>query len=143
MSYQQHVSETLLTINIVQLLVVYEIVYSCCVSTVKMSMLAFYLRVFVNKGLRRATVAAMVFTMTWSIANIIQVFLICRPFARSYDPSVPGTCGDQIASFIAIGSFNVVTDCIILSLPLTTIWNLKMKTPAKLGLTGVFLVGLR
>lgn len=105
-------------------------------------MLCFYLRVFVNKNLRRATLASMVFVVTWNVANILQVFLICRPFKATYDLSVVGTCGDRIGSFIAIGSFNIITDILILSLPMSTIWSLKMKKAAKAGITIVFCMGL-
>jgi hypothetical protein len=68
--------------------------------------------------------------------------LICRPFAKTYSLTVEGTCGDQVASFIAIGAFNIITDIIIITLPLPTVWALKMSTANKLGMTGVFLVGL-
>lgn len=128
--------------HILKMLVSYELIYVVCISTVKLSVLVFYLRVFVNKGLRMATKIALTFVCLWSIGNLLQVFLLCRPFARSYDPTVPGECGDQVASFIAIGAFNIISDIVILGLPLPTVWSLKMTTAAKLGLTGVFLVGL-
>lgn len=128
--------------NILKMLVAYELIYATSISTIKLSILLFYLRVFVNRGLRMATVAALIFVSVWSIGNFLQVFLICRPFAKTYTPLMEGECGDQVASFIAIGSFNIITDVIILTLPLPTVWALKMSTPAKLGLTGVFLVGL-
>ncbi|KAJ2898827.1 hypothetical protein MKZ38_003647 [Zalerion maritima] len=124
------------------LLVSYELIFAVCISTVKLSMMLFYLRVFVNRGLRLATQCAMAFVGTWTVGNILQVFLICRPFRSTYDPTVAGTCGNQVASFIAIGVFNVVTDVLILSLPMSTVWSLKMRTPVKIGITVVFLFGL-
>jgi hypothetical protein len=137
------ITETMPNLPIIlRLLVSYELIYATSISTIKLSILLFYLRVFVNRGLRRATMAAIIFVSVWSVGNILQVFLICRPFAKTYTPQLDGTCGDQVASFIAIGSFNIITDVIILTLPLPTVWALKMSTPAKLGLTGVFLVGL-
>jgi hypothetical protein len=128
--------------TILKMLVAYELIYATAISTIKLSVMLFYLRVFVNRGLRRATKAALAFVATWSVANILQVFLICRPFAKTYSLTVEGTCGDQVASFIAIGAFNIITDIIIITLPLPTVWALKMSTANKLGLTGVFLVGL-
>jgi hypothetical protein len=128
--------------TILKMLVAYELIFSTTISTIKISVLMFYLRVFVNRSLRIATKAALIFVMLWSVGNILQVFLICRPFVKTYSLTAEGVCGDQIASFIAIGAFNVITDVIILTLPLPTVWSLKMSTPAKLGLTGVFLVGL-
>jgi len=138
-----NVTETLPNLEtILKLLVSYELIYATSISTIKTSILFFYLRVFVNRGLRTATKVALVFVLTWSVGNILQVFLICRPFAKTYSLTVEGTCGNQVASFIAIGAFNIITDVIILSLPLPTVWSLKMSTPAKLGLTGIFLIGL-
>lgn len=128
--------------TMLKMLVAYELIYSVSISTVKISVLLFYLRVFVNGGLRIATKASLAFVVLWSVANILQVFLICRPFAKTYTIGMEGECGDQIASYISIGVFNIVTDVIIILLPLPTVWSLKMSTPTKLGLTGVFVVGL-
>ncbi|KAK3693382.1 hypothetical protein B0T22DRAFT_449692 [Podospora appendiculata] len=127
---------------ILKLLISYELIFCTAISTIKLSILFFYLRVFVNQGLRLATKLAMLFVGLWSTGNFLQVFLLCRPFAASYDPRVKGTCGNQIASFIAIGAFNIVTDVLILTLPLPTVWALKMSTGTKIGLTCVFLFGL-
>lgn len=109
---------------------------------IKLSIMFFYLRVFVNKGLRIGVKIAMAVTLLWSAGNIIQVFVICRPFRSSWDITVPGVCGNRQGSFIAIGVFNVVTDFIILLLPIPTVWGLQMRKSAKVALTGVFCVGL-
>ncbi|KAL1835764.1 hypothetical protein VTJ49DRAFT_6094 [Mycothermus thermophilus] len=127
--------------TILKMLVAYELIYSVSISTVKLSVMFFYLRVFVNRGLRIVIKVFLGFVVAWSIANILQVFLICRPFAKTYTIGIEGECGDQIASFIAIGVFNIVTDVFIITLPLPTVWGLKMSTATKLGLTGVFVVG--
>lgn len=92
--------------------------------------------------MKMATKLTMIWVVLWSVGNIMQIFLICRPFASSYDPTIPGTCGDQKASFIAIGAFNAITDVTILALPVHTIWTLKIRTGAKMSLLGVFCVGV-
>ncbi|KAK0612443.1 hypothetical protein B0T17DRAFT_648599 [Bombardia bombarda] len=137
------ITETLPNLKVIlQMLVAYELIFSVAISTIKLSVMMFYLRVFVNQGLRLAVKLVMAFVGLWSLGNILQVFLICRPFAATYDPLVKGECGNQVASFIAIGAFNVVTDVLILTLPIRTVWGLSMSVPAKVGLTGVFLIGL-
>lgn len=125
-----------------QLLVAYVFLFATSTLTIKLSVLFFYLRVFVNRSMIRATKVVMVWVVLWSLGNILQIFLICRPFAASYDPSVSGTCGDQKASFIAIGSFNAVTDVVILCLPIPTIWALKATRRTKIFLTIMFTAGL-
>ncbi|OIW30687.1 hypothetical protein CONLIGDRAFT_713264 [Coniochaeta ligniaria NRRL 30616] len=129
-------------VPILKMLVAYEFIFATCISTIKMSVMFFYLRVFVNDGLRLATKLVIGFVLLWSVGNILQVFLICRPFAATYDPTIKGKCGSQVVSFIAIGAFNVITDAIILTLPIPTIWGLKMSSSARLGLSAVFMIGL-
>lgn len=127
---------------ILKLLLSYQLIFTVAITTIKLSVMLFYMRVFVNHGLRLATKIAMGFVLLWGLGAVLQVFLICRPFAATYDPRIPGVCGSQVASFIATGSFNVVTDILILGLPIPTVWSLKMSVRAKLGLTGVFMIGL-
>ncbi|KAI9155536.1 integral membrane protein [Paramyrothecium foliicola] len=135
--------ETILNMPLIlRLLFAYEFIYSMCVSTLKLSMLFFYLRVFVTPGFRKITKLTMGFVLLWSSGNILQIFLICRPLRKKYDPVSPGVCGDQVASFIAIGAFNAVTDVLVLALPLKTVWSLQMKALAKIGITCVFALGL-
>ncbi|KAB5511577.1 hypothetical protein GE09DRAFT_685682 [Coniochaeta sp. 2T2.1] len=138
------VSQTLPNlVPILKMLVAYELVYACCISTIKMSVMFFYLRVFVNSGLRLAVKLVMTFVLLWSVGNVLQVFLICRPFAATYDPTIEGAvCGNQVGAFIAIGAFNVITDVIILTLPVPTIWRLKMSGSARLGISAVLMIGL-
>ncbi|KAH8752965.1 hypothetical protein F5883DRAFT_506119 [Diaporthe sp. PMI_573] len=125
-----------------QLLVAHVCLFALATLTIKFSVLSFYLRIFVNRFMIRAVKAVMVFVALWSVGNILQVFLICRPFASSYDLSISATCGDQRASLIAIACFNAITDVTIWCLPIPTIWALKATTRSKLALTAVFTAGL-
>ncbi|KAK4201726.1 hypothetical protein QBC40DRAFT_323675 [Triangularia verruculosa] len=130
--------------HILKMLVSYELIYATGISTIKLSVLVFYLRVFVNKTMRTATKGVIIFVCLWSVGNILQVFLICRPFAAIYTLELMPTakCGDQVGSFIAIGAFNIITDVMILTLPIPTVWTLKTTRGKKIALTAVFLVGL-
>lgn len=111
--------------------------------TIKLSVLFFYLRIFTNRAMKRASMMVMIWVSCWSVGNILQVFLICQPFEKSYNPNITyGTCGSQKASFIAIGAFNAVTDVAILILPIQTIWSLQTKMATKISLLAVFLVGV-
>lgn len=138
------ITETLPNIVVIlKLMVSYALIYSFCISAVKLSVLCFYLRIFVNKYLRIATMAVMGFVCTWTTANILLLFLICRPFKANYDPTLsPGHCGNQIEAFISIGVFNIVSDVMICLLPIPTIWGLKTRRKMKISLTGLFTISL-
>lgn len=68
------------------------------------------------------------------IASVIQIFLICKPFAAQWDPRVLGTCGDQVTSFIIIESVGLLLDIVTLAVPLKIIMWLNMPLKRKLGI---------
>src|ERR1700722_19997166 len=98
-----------------QFTIVLELLFAFSTSLVKLSILFFYLRLFtVNEKVRLTTNICIVIVFLWIIGNILQVFLICRPFRSFYDITVNGICGNRVGTFIAIAAFNWVTDFIIL-----------------------------
>ncbi|CAN9195539.1 unnamed protein product [Alternaria alternata] len=64
--------------------------------------------------------------IVWNIANIIAVLLICRPFARNWDFTLPGTCGSQPAFYFATGLVNLIADALIIVLPMPYLYNLRL-----------------
>ena len=66
-----------------------------------------------------------------SITSVLQIFLICRPFAAQWDPHILGQCGDQVISFITLEITGVVLDFGILILPIQPILNLQMRRSRK------------
>lgn len=81
-------------------------------------------------------------SIAWFLANIIQVFVICRPFASNWDVTITAVCGNRPAAFTAIGAAHMVIDVAIMLLPVHYIRQLQMPTSSKLGICLIFLVGL-
>ena len=81
----------------------------------------------------------MAFVLSFGSGVILQAFLICRPFAKNWDP---GTCGSSKASFLAEGIINIVIDLTMIILPMPMIWQLQMSQPRKISLTVVFALGI-
>lgn len=127
-----------------KLLIAFELLYATCTATIKLSVLFFYLRVFCGRfssTTKYLVKGVMALVFLWSLGNILQVFLICRPFEATYDDKVVGTCANQVASYIAIGAFNVIMDFFVLTLPIPPIWSLQMPRASKISLTIVFMLG--
>ncbi|KAM7196287.1 hypothetical protein V8F20_007127 [Naviculisporaceae sp. PSN 640] len=132
-------------VMIKKLLIAFELLYATTTATIKLSILCFYLRMFCarfSNQLKTIVKGVMASIFLWSVANILQVFLICHPFQATFDDKVVGTCGNQVASYIAIGCFNAVSDLVVLGLPITTLWTLRLKMVHKFCLSLVFLLGL-
>ncbi|KAI1501430.1 hypothetical protein F5X99DRAFT_382442 [Biscogniauxia marginata] len=134
-----HVMENLPTGLV--LLLLYDALYQITQCAVKLSVLLFYLRIFVNQRVLLATKIAIGVVAVWSTVNFINVFLMCQPFESRFDPVayVGPECRFQKPIYTAIVCFNVVTDLPIFLLPIPTIWSLKMKKSHKVYLVLSFL----
>ncbi|RAK96806.1 uncharacterized protein BO80DRAFT_216639 [Aspergillus ibericus CBS 121593] len=130
------------TILIFKMLVVYQIVYYNAMVFAKFSYLFFYLRIFVTRGFRMAARACMGCAGAYWLGSTLQVFLICHPFAKNWNATQPGHCASMNVAFSTIGAFNLVTDVLIMALPVHHIWKLQMSTATKMALYGIFGVGL-
>ncbi|PYH70164.1 uncharacterized protein BO88DRAFT_480337 [Aspergillus vadensis CBS 113365] len=141
---RHHVTElpAVNTILIFKMLIVYQIVYYNAMVTAKFSYLFFYLRIFVTPGFRMAARVCMGCAGAYWLGSMLQVFLICQPFAKNWNAALPGHCASMNVAFSTIGAFNLMTDLLIMALPVHHIWKLQMSTGTKVALYGIFGVGL-
>jgi hypothetical protein len=77
----------------------------------------------------------------WNVGGIIAAFTICQPFSYNWDQSGVGHCGSQPLYYTWLGIINVITDVLMLGLPLPFLYNLQMKTQKKVTLLLMFSVG--
>ena len=77
------------------------------------------------------------FTTAAALVNIFQ----CSPVEAAWNPSIPHKCVNLQAMLKVISVEDVLTDVLILCLPLPMVWQLKMSTKLKWQITGMFLVG--
>lgn len=125
-----------------QELVAYQIVYYNTMVLAKFSYLFFYLRIFVSRSFRLAAWACMACAAAYWLGSMLQVFLLCHPFAANWNQGIPGAhCASQNVAFSTIGAFNLVTDLMIIVLPLHFIRKLHMSRIMRVGLSAIFCVG--
>lgn len=85
----------------------------------------------------------MVLVTIWSVSQIFVTAFTCVPIQGLWDMSIPATCdslGPSAQQYLNSGG-NIVTDVIILVLPLPVVWRLKLPRNQKLVLVGVFSLG--
>ncbi|KAL3711675.1 hypothetical protein TMatcc_000366 [Talaromyces marneffei ATCC 18224] len=103
----------------------------------------FYFRIFSAKQSFRISVfVTMVIVWAWSVSVILETFLLCRPLAYNWDITIPGTCGDRNATYVVAGTLNLITDLIVMALPVPHIWKLQLNVAKKLALSCLFCLGL-
>lgn len=109
---------------------------------IKFSLLFFYIRVFSIKSFRTSAYIVMGIVSCWALSVVLETFLLCRPFKYNWEPTLKHTCGNRVASYIGSGGLNLVTDVMVLSLPVPMVWALKIPRRNKIILFCVFGVGL-
>ncbi|KAI1316660.1 hypothetical protein F5Y16DRAFT_393092 [Xylariaceae sp. FL0255] len=121
---------------------VIETLYGASVAFPKLSVIAFYLRVFVDRTTRLMTKILGVVIALIGLAIIITSLAQCRPFSARWNPALSATaCINPTRYWQASSTLNVTTDVIVLLLPLPMVWKLQIDKAQKAALGFVFLLG--
>lgn len=105
-------------------------------------MLLLYISIFRVRSFRIAAYVATAVSVCWFVSVFLEEMLLCRPLAFNWDPSIKGgRCANRPAAYLAAGIINLLTDIMVLCLPVPMVWKLQLPTRKKLGLSIVFGVG--
>lgn len=121
---------------------VVAVLYNPILALAKTSILLLLLRLFGQKpGVKRF----IFWVNTANIGMMIAVFLTsvvqCIPIQKIWQPSLEGACIDRKILFTTLSSFNILTDILILALPLNIFIGLQIPRRTKIALMLVFLLG--
>lgn len=117
-------------------------IYLPSVTFPKLAILALYLRIFTTRGYRIATYCVGSIVVLSCIVGLVANSIVCQPFAYFWDKSIPnGRCLDVVAAYRYISIPNIVTDLMMLILPMRPLFKLRVSLPLKLGLIATFVFG--
>ncbi|KAI0017197.1 hypothetical protein F4780DRAFT_617541 [Xylariomycetidae sp. FL0641] len=121
-------------------------IYGGVIISMKIGILLEWARLFTPRGVRNA------FWWTCQITLAINILfygsaklvdnLACWPHNKIWDQTVQGHCLDTKASTFGSSIINLVSDIVILILPHSVIWRLKMSRAKKFGLASIFAAGI-
>jgi hypothetical protein len=120
-----------------------QILYNPILALVKSSVLIFLLRLFGQKdGVRRFIIGLNIANILQMIGIFIAITLQCLPISFNWDPTVKGGhCVNRGILYSFTSAVNIVTDLLVLGLPLWIFVDLKIPRRTKLALLFVFLLG--
>lgn len=116
-----------------------ECMYNVTMVAVKFSFCFLYLRLFPMLKHRVWAIAG--FVLAFSCTFIIVGLLQCTPMVKIWEPTHAGTCLNTTAIFLANAVLHIVSDIILLLLPVTQMIKLKVETVVKLSLVSIFMLG--
>lgn len=131
--------------NYLQLQTAAEFIYMLAITTPKLTILTLYLRIFsvgTSRILRYITWATIVIVvLQWLSVGIVVWASICQPFRFRWDKRINGHCADMLALYRYVSVPNILTDLVILVLPISTIRNLQVSRIKRVGIFLTFLIG--
>lgn len=126
---------------IMQCTFAFTLVYIWGLACFKMSQLALYLRVF-NRELRIPVYIVGTIVMLWAIVFNFCFIFLCDPIAQQWTVDRIGHCMDQIMLLKMLILTNMITDLLIVILPVRCVWRLQMRKTEKFAVLACFSIGL-
>lgn len=110
----------------------FAMLWNATVCFSKLSVLLMYVQLIPLDSMQKWCKWIGIVIVLWCVGDIIAAFLICRPLAKNWDRTLPGTCGSQPDFYFAMGIINIVSDIVLLALPMPYLYKLRMPLRKKL-----------
>ncbi|KAK6823652.1 hypothetical protein PG987_013909 [Apiospora arundinis] len=114
------------------------ILYNLAIVSFKLCFLAQYHRIMTTKRMRRLIYAAAAFVGIWTLSQLCLHIFQCHPISGFWQPGPGAKCLPRLPGWYSNAAGNIVTDVLILLLPLPMIRALNLPRAQKLGLIGIF-----
>jgi hypothetical protein len=119
-----------------------------------------YLRIFTGRKFRIAAIAVMGLCVAYTLAAVLLTVFACNPIRKSWDKELPGNCVESIKIWYcnlggetidkrivtdnstATSILNIITDIMIICLPMYEIRRLQLPWSKKLLLCLLFSLGI-
>lgn len=128
-------------VRMAQYLVVAEVLYVYNLVWSKLSILLMYYRIFHFAYFRKMAYGIGAFIIAWVICITFLFIFICVPVQKLWYPDLPGHCISQVGTWIANAASTIISDLVILLLPLPQVWSLQLRLTEKLAVTVAFSLG--
>ncbi|KAJ5964245.1 uncharacterized protein N7479_004121 [Penicillium vulpinum] len=116
-------------------------IYTGCIAFIKFSILALYKRLFAVRHMTIAVNFMFGFIALWVVGVYVAGALLCIPVSKFWNPSIEGACLDPAKFYYGMQIPNIISDIILLIMPMNVVWTLPIPKSQKMLLSGVFLVG--
>ncbi|KAM0478815.1 hypothetical protein ACHAP7_005971 [Fusarium lateritium] len=117
------------------------VTYNIALAAIKTTFLVQYYRAIGVRQYKKAYMVALVIVSAWSVSQILLNTLACIPVSAFWDHSVGGSCVPNNPSWYINAAGNIVTDILIILLPLPILRELRLGRRQKWILISIFCLG--
>ncbi|KAF2443255.1 hypothetical protein P171DRAFT_433553 [Karstenula rhodostoma CBS 690.94] len=118
------------------------VLYSPALAFAKMSFLCFYLNINPDQTFHIGVYITMFVVIGSCVGVVVSLLAACTPFAKNIDVALKeGECINKASLYIATGVLNIITDIMVLVLPIPMVVGLQMVRSRKIMLILLFSIG--
>ncbi|EXF83067.1 hypothetical protein CFIO01_06239 [Colletotrichum fioriniae PJ7] len=117
------------------------IFYNTGLACVKVSILLLYLRILRDLNYRKACYVVLFIVVCVSLWTVLSSIFFCVPITKNWDRAITGVCFSQGIAWFVNAALNILTDFMILILPLPILPKIKQSRRQKIGLYLIFALG--
>ena len=118
-----------------------EILSNAIIGVVKISTLLLLTRIFPGQKFKRTLWAVALFILIYSAIMVITTFFQCRPLTKFWDSTIRAECIDITKVWIIVANLNVLTNLLLLCVPLPELQELQTHHGTELQLIGILGIG--
>ncbi|KAF2650777.1 hypothetical protein K491DRAFT_608145 [Lophiostoma macrostomum CBS 122681] len=115
--------------------------YVIVLGLIKVSLILFYLQIFMAHKMRTACYASLVFIVTSTLGLVLATVMACIPIQAFWNRDLTGKCLDINALAYSTSGIALAQDLIILILPMPCVWKLNIGKYKKLAVGLMFAIG--
>jgi hypothetical protein len=118
-----------------------EAIYSITLGVIKFSILCLYWRIF-STALRVPIIIVGVSVFAWMWTVFFIALFQCHPISAAWEPTLSGSvCLDTKKYFLGAAVPNIVTDLVMVLMPVPYVLTLRMPTDHRIAVIGTFFLG--
>ena len=126
----------------VQVYYITQLNYLVIITLIKNSILLMLLRIFPLLWFRRCAFSLIAFCLLFGVVNVVVTAFQCIPVSKAWYISQTGKCLDQGSLFASQAIISLLTEILIVFLPVPAVWGLQMPLRQRILVIGFFIIGL-
>ncbi|RLL97479.1 hypothetical protein CFD26_106816 [Aspergillus turcosus] len=133
-----------LLLKTLKLYFVAQILYKINIGLTKISILLLYIRLFVHRWFLTTCWVWIAIVVSFTVGTVFSSIFQCTPVQWAFDKSLPGrgTCINMTAFWYANAAFNILSDLVLIALPVPVVLKLQLPRKSKVAICGIFGLGI-
>ena len=120
----------------------FQITYKLSIALNKASILLLFIRIMPQRFYRLSCWALFILVSVFAVSTIIASVFQCVPVEKAWHKNKSGYCYPLVNAWYANAIFSIVTDCLILALPMWMVYQMQRDMREKVLLFMVFGLGI-